>query len=153
VVTYILGVGDRHNDNLLLCTEGNLFHIDFGYILGNDPKIFPPPFKLTTQMIDAMGGFQSEEYEQFKSYCCSSFIILRKHANLILNLFSLMIDADIPGIALCKEKSILKVQEKFLLDLTDELAIKAFQDLIQASVQNVFGPLFDQFHDLTQKLK
>jgi hypothetical protein len=51
VITYILGIGDRHNDNLMLRSEGNLFHIDFGFILGADPKIFPPPFKLTSQVI------------------------------------------------------------------------------------------------------
>ena len=79
-----------------------------------------------------------------QSYCCSCFIILRKNANLILNLFSLvrglvlhpnlgtenqpwlgtgvpffffvqMVDGDIPGIAdLGGEKSILKVIFLFL---------------------------------------
>ena len=37
----------------------------------------------------------------------------RRHADVILHLFSLMVDANIPDIALEPDKTVRKVQDKF----------------------------------------
>jgi phosphatidylinositol 3-kinase len=92
-----------------------MFHIDFGFILGRDPKPFPPPMKLAREMVDAMGGAYSDHYKLFKSYCYIAFSILRKSANLILNLFALMVDANIPDIQVERDKAVLKVKLLLLL--------------------------------------
>ncbi|KAJ3327007.1 Phosphatidylinositol (PI) 3-kinase [Blyttiomyces sp. JEL0837] len=153
VITYLLGVGDRHLDNLLLDTSGHLFHIDFGFILGRDPKPFPPPMKLSKEMVDLMGGATSSHYQKFKSYSFIAFNSLRKSANLILNLFSLMVSANVPDIALEPDKAVWKVQEKFRLDLTEEEAIQHFQALINESIGAVFPQVMERIHQVAQLLR
>lgn len=61
-------------------------------------------------MVEAMGGEEGADYKKFQEYCWSAFQVLRKESNLILNLFSLMVDADIPGITVAGGyKSMLNV--------------------------------------------
>ncbi|TRY87681.1 hypothetical protein DNTS_013624 [Danionella cerebrum] len=150
VITYILGVGDRHLDNLLLTKTGKLFHIDFGYILGRDPKPLPPPMKLSKEMVEGMGGMQSEQYQEFRKQCYTAFLHLRRYSNLILNLFSLMVDANIPDIALEPDKTVKKVQDKFRLDLSDEEAVHYMQGLIDESVGALFAAVVEQIHKFAQ---
>jgi phosphatidylinositol 3-kinase len=155
-------VGDRHLDNLLVAPDGHFFHgaclsgiivrrlnqlsVDFGYIFGRDPKPFPPPVKVCKEMVDALGGAQSYNYERFQSFCFTAFTILRKSANLILNLVALMVDANIPDI---KHRDVHEqIQEKFRLDLTEEDAIKHFQVLLNET--SYFTVVLDRLHDLAQ---
>ncbi|ODV88069.1 hypothetical protein CANARDRAFT_193904 [[Candida] arabinofermentans NRRL YB-2248] len=160
VITYILGVGDRHLENLLLTKDGYFFHADFGYILGQDPKPFPPLMKLPIQIIEGMGGLNDANYKKFCNYCFITYITLRKNSSLILNLFQLMIDSSIPvlrtsnlnGISNETEKLelIWKIEEKFMLELDDEEAVLHFHNLINDSVNAFLPVVIDRLHSLAQ---
>ena len=97
-------------------------------------------------MVLAMGGADSEKYLDFQKYCVLAFNILRQHASLILNLLSLMADANIPDLSYDVEKNLLKVQEKFRLDLNDEEAGQYILSLIDQSVSALFPQVMEKFH-------
>lgn len=62
VASYILGLGDRHPDNIMInTTEGNFLHIDFGHFLGNvkqklGVKRERDPFVLTPEVAYFING-------------------------------------------------------------------------------------------------
>jgi len=68
VICYILQIKDRHNANILMDRQGNIIHIDFGFVLGDTPKmckvpIFSEkaPFKLSDEYWDVLGGWNTNQ--------------------------------------------------------------------------------------------
>jgi hypothetical protein len=153
IITYILGIGDRHLDNLLLTREGKLFHIDYGFILGKDPKPFPPPMKLCKEMIEAMGGLRSHHYQRFISYCLLVFRSLRKDYQLwiaILQTSNLDVtDAQIE--AKLKEKFRIKSSTLPFEDADGEdAALRDIRLLIEESVSALFPQVIETIHKWAQ---
>lgn len=153
VITYLLGVGDRHLDNLLLTPEGRFFHIDFGYILGRDPKPMAPLMKLTREMVEGMGGptEPQSQFDVFKQYAFTAYTTLRRSAPLILNLFALMQDAKIPGLMVPQGENVVKrVEERFKLDVGEEEAVGFLGQLIEREMGNWGGVIIDKLHGFAQ---
>jgi len=141
VATYVLGIGDRHNDNIMLTKNGKVFHIDFGRVLGHWEKFVGisrdrAPFIFTKEfayVIDSDKSWQkSPKMKEFIDMCCKGYNILRKNAGLFLNLFSLMLSTGIPELQSSKDIDYLK--ETLCLSMTDQDASNFFTSLIWKSL-------------------
>uniref|UniRef100_A0AAY4DF24 phosphatidylinositol 3-kinase n=1 Tax=Denticeps clupeoides TaxID=299321 RepID=A0AAY4DF24_9TELE len=107
VATYVLGIGDRHNDNIMITEQGNLFHIDFGHILGNTKSFLGlnrerAPFVLTPDFLYVMGrvkGRSSLYFQRFRDTCVEAYLCLRSQSRLLVTLFSLMLLTGIPELS------------------------------------------------------
>ncbi|KAL7851419.1 hypothetical protein AOLI_G00217750 [Acnodon oligacanthus] len=133
VATYVLGIGDRHSDNIMVCSTGQLFHIDFGHILGNFKSKFGikrerVPFILTHDFIHVIQQGKTgntEKFGSFRQYCEDAYLILRKNGNLFITLFALMLTAGLPELTSVKDIQYLK--DSLALGKTDEEALKQFR--------------------------
>jgi len=89
ILGYILGLGDRNLHNILICGKtATLAHIDFSYLLGYDPKnIESTEMKITSGMVDMLGGYESEEFKHLKSFCSNAYTNIRKYTYFWYALF------------------------------------------------------------------
>lgn len=136
VLTYTLGIGDRHNDNMMMTDDLKLFHIDFGHFLGNFKKAYglpreTAPFVLTPQMVKLMQT--AHVYNEFKHQFKKAFQILRqpRNVNLLITLFMLMVFSDITELK--DEKDILWIRHKLMVDTKDEVAVPEMEVLIASA--------------------
>lgn len=151
VATYVLGIGDRHNDNIMLTKSGRLFHIDFGHFLGNFKTKFGikrerAPFVFTPDFAFVLGGKGSPLYKEFVKLCCDAYNVLRKYSNLFINLFSMMLSTGIPE--LMKLSDIYYLRDAFSAELDEAQAAAKFEALIEESLNSLTTQLNNYTHIL-----
>uniref|UniRef100_A0A8C6LHJ5 Phosphatidylinositol-4-phosphate 3-kinase catalytic subunit type 2 beta n=1 Tax=Nothobranchius furzeri TaxID=105023 RepID=A0A8C6LHJ5_NOTFU len=155
VATYILGICDRHNDNIMLKTSGHMFHIDFGKFLGHaqmfgNIKRDRAPFVFTSDMAYVINGGDkpSSRFHDFVDLCCEAYNLIRKHTHLFLNLLGLMLSCGIPELS---DLDDLKyVCDALRPNESEADATMYFTRLIESSLCSVATKLNFFFHNLAQ---
>ncbi|XP_064459270.1 phosphatidylinositol 4,5-bisphosphate 3-kinase catalytic subunit alpha isoform-like [Ornithodoros turicata] len=136
VATFILGIGDRNPDNIMVNEEGQIFHIDFGHFLGHFKKKFGinrerVPFVLTEDFLyviakGAENPRKSKEFQSFQELCGKAYLLLHRHANLLITLFTMMLSTGIPELQSIDDISYLR--KTLQVEKTEEQALEYFQN-------------------------
>lgn len=147
VITYLLAIKDRHNGNIMIDDAGHIIHIDFGFMLDIAPggiTFESSPFKLTTEMVQVIGGKDSVHFEWFRQLCVRAFLCLRPHAHRFCQLVQGM---TLSGLPCFKDVaySMRQLQERFRLDLNDSEAVLFMRDQVRRSCENVRTTMYDSY--------
>lgn len=151
VATYILGIADRHNDNIMVKKNGQMFHIDFGHILGKFKEKFGirrerVPFVLTHDFVYVItygeqNPKKSEYFNRFQQYCEEAFLIIRRKGPLIISLFAMMLSTGIPEISSVNDLNYLR--ETLVLDLSEDHARTHFRAKFTEALKNSWKTSFN----------
>lgn len=148
-LSYILGLGDRHLDNIMINNEGQIFHIDYGYLMDNPATsiLSTPHIKVTSSMIDFLGGFNSVYYKEFKDYVVKIYDIFRLYKNIIIDYYELLNSEGLVKWNTFEEK----LNNRFMMGLScRDLEITLIKEIENSN--SYAGALSDICHDYSQKI-
>lgn len=142
--SYFLGLGDRHLENIMITDGGEIFHIDFGFILGTDAyPLSSTEIKLNSGMLDVIGSSDGERYKRYLSLCSMGIVVLRKY----FNIFFILLSQDTQF----KEKHVEKfVMSRFQPRQVDDTLVNELMTIINQSNNAYTEYVRDFLHYHTQ---
>ena len=76
MASYVIGVRDRHFDNVLIKNDSTLFHIDFGFVFGDKLFLDASKIAITGDLQSLMG---EQHWQRFVEVGVMSYMALRWH--------------------------------------------------------------------------
>ncbi|RHY38458.1 hypothetical protein DYB38_008852 [Aphanomyces astaci] len=159
LVSYFLQIKDRHNGNIMLDNEGHIIHIDYGFLLGIAPggsfSIETAPFKLTTEMVECMGGPDSDGFKEYVTLCTRGFLALQQNCDDLCDLVEVMAhQSPFPCFFQKDTAAILsRFRGRFKVSLSKHEVVSHMLYLIRKSHGNYSTNQYDNFQRITNGIR
>ncbi|XP_074663108.1 serine-protein kinase ATM-like [Tubulanus polymorphus] len=129
IVGYILGLGDRHMQNILVdCNTAELVHIDLG-VAFEQGKILPTPetvpFRLTRDIVDGMGVAGPEGV--FRRCCEKTMLVMHQNKEALLTIVEVLLYDPIYTWTISPHKA---VQLQCQKEQVDDTTLNTTRDLL-----------------------
>jgi len=157
IVSYLLGLKDRHNGNIMIDTRGHLIFIDFGFAMGMAPghefSFERAPFKLTKEYVELMDGVGSKCYKEFENLFVTGMMEARKNSQIALGLVEIMMyKSNYPcfsGRRYGQGKALVGFEKRLMLHVPEAQAKRKALQLVRRSRQHFGTYLYDAFQKAT----
>jgi hypothetical protein len=158
LVCYLLQIKDRHNGNMLLDRHGHLIHIDYGFMFASSPGQLgfeSAPFKLTQDMVDVMGGVESDMFHYFQVLLLRGFLAVRRHNRKLLLLVRMMthgghlacLAPDYAGVSAADS-----MRQRMQLHMTESECVAHILDLVSDSLESWSTHAYDYYQYYTNAI-
>jgi len=138
IAAYVVGVRDRHWDNICIKDNRILFHIDFGFLLGSQPPIDAPLFSISKAMMICLKNLK--KWDLFVEKILNAFLMLRSKSEEVITACSIVFGQA--GWDPKSIKSYLSSKDSLMLDIKEDdkakVMLKKMIETSPSSWQNLF---------------
>lgn len=139
--SFILGIRDRHRDNMMIKEDGTFFHIDFGYVFNKETWFDANRFAIPTEVKQIL----QDRWQRFINLCGNAYVILRRNDGLIIHLCTKLFSGIFP-----EEVIRATLVSAFQLHLSEEDACRNIKEMVQSGEASNKKKVKDLWHKWTK---
>jgi len=147
---FLLGIRDRHEDNLMVSCKTDFFQLDFGHMFNNKTRgIDGCRFAISRRLKNAIES-QDEifsRWQNFKDRTAACYLVLRRNSHVIVQLCRLLFKE-----MFAESQIEMEVVRSFYLDRTEDEAVIHIQELMELGVYSMKRMVKNVTHEIYQKL-